>query len=897
MKNVLLLICLFAALLHGAPELRNQDGSKAELDRDIVRKSNAAGVSVISYPSVEVESGKEYEAVFKYRLNSAVHGALVAFQAVLLDGNNAELGCFNESLQRLQLKFLTGVEQTASVVINAGSRGKYVRLQAVIAGNPVELQLAEPEIKPYLKPELYKGIYSPPDQEAPREETLQKLRELTPLEAWVERRGGRPVLMVNGEVTPYAAYRGEADFSKFAAAGINMVNTFNRGSILYRGVPWDKETHLGGGKFDFSRLEANLLRIYAENPNARVVVTVDCNADNDWLAKNPDSIFRDEAGRRGIARHTGFQGFGDQVDKQQQTYWAQSYSSEEYQQYILAGLRSLADFLKNSPAGNIVIGFTLAGGHDGQFVQWQYSDVQGHMDYSPSHRRALRKWLRERYATDASLQKAWGSPTVTLDTAANPTVEQYRSKRLFNGQDGLNRQVADCREFISVSTARMLNRFGETLKTAFGRRCVIQSWYSSGIWCQTGRLSIDELLKDGNVNIISMVSNYAPPRLTGYPGASANFCIAALNLRNALYVQELDHRTWRSQKLGFWNYTAEPGSPEEFRNQVLRDAGSVFACGGYGFYYYDMFGSWYNDPEALNVIEETGVMARKTTSGELKAPNTQVAFFLDEKSRFFSETASGSLSHKTWQVSGLTPDIYYLQDIADPNLPDYRLYVVYSPLTITAAQLEALREKAQRPGKVLLIVGEAGFSSRDFSGSVEVMARLGMKVREYLSPLYDLTETGGDDPLLQNVSGRLGGRGPEIRGTRLICPEMAVWNSIDDPDAKILGRWQQKKLPALGVKRHPQKGTLIFSAQNGGISPELLYNAAVEAGITPPARPGNAVYAGHGVIAVHRLTDEIEVRFDRPMKFFELSGQPLETGKSLAVPCRPGESAIRFYSE
>ncbi len=898
MKNILLLLCLALATSHAAPQLRNENGSRAELQGNTVRKTNAGGLSMLEFPPVAVEPGKkEYEAVFKYRIDGLTHGAHIAFQAVLLDENRKEIKYFNESLERLQLKFLTGVEQSASVVIDTGDHGRFVRLQATIAGNPIEVYIADPELKPYAKPEIFKGIYSPFDPEAPREETLQKLSTLKPLESWVERRNGKPVLMVNGEVTPYAAYRGDADYSKFAAAGCNIVNTFNRGSLLYRGVPWDKETYIGDGKFDFSRLEANLLRIYQANPDARVIVTVSCDADNDWMEKNPDSIFRNEEGKRGIARHTAFHGFGESVDKDKQLYWAQSYASEEYQQYILQGIKAMTEFLRKSPAGNMVIGFSLAGGHDGQFVQWQYSDEQGHMDYSPAHRRALQKWLKERYQTDAALQKAWGNPEVTFDTAAVPSVKQYRSKRLFSGQDGLDRQVTDCREFVSISTARMLNRFGEALKTGFGRRCVIQSWYSSAVWRQVGRLSIDELLKDGNVNILAQVSNYAPPRMLGYPGASANFCIGGVNLRNAIYVQELDHRTWRSQKLGFWNYTAEPATPEEFRNQILRDAGSVFASGGYGFYYYDMFGSWYNDPEALEVIRETANLARRTALGELKAPRTKVAFFLDEKARFFSESGSGSLSYKTWQISGLTPDIYYLDDIANPALPDYQMYVVLSPLTITAGQVKALQSKAQRPGKVLFMVGETGVSSRDFSGGAPVLEQLGMKIKDHPKPLFDLVEAKGEDALLKDVAGRLGGRGLIIRNQRLVFPDMAVWNSIDDPEAKVLGYWQHQKLPGLAVKRSPERGTLIYSAQNGGISPELLYNAAIEAGITPPSRPGNAVYTGNGVIAVHRLTGEIEVNFAAPMKFFTPDNQPAGSGKTLKIPCAPAESAIRLYTE
>ena len=50
-------------------------------------------------------------------------------------------------------------------------------------------------------------------------------------------------------------------------------------------------------------------------------------------------------------------------------------------------------FLRNSPAGNIVIGFQFCGGHDGQFVQWEYGPFNGHFEYSEATHIALRKYF------------------------------------------------------------------------------------------------------------------------------------------------------------------------------------------------------------------------------------------------------------------------------------------------------------------------------------------------------------------------------------------------------------------------------------------------------------------------------------------------------------------------
>ena len=88
----------------------------------------------------------------------------------------------------------------------------------------------------------------------------------------------------------------------------------------------------------------------------------------------------------------------------------------------------------------------------------------------------------------------------------------------------------------------MLRKFGNVLKESFGRRCVIQTWYSSPVWRQTSRLAAEELAK-GGIDIVAQVTDYAPPRLARAPGGSANYTIADSNLHNLLYVQEMDHLT------------------------------------------------------------------------------------------------------------------------------------------------------------------------------------------------------------------------------------------------------------------------------------------------------------------------------------------------------------------
>ena len=223
---------------------------------------------------------------------------------------------------------------------------------------------------------------------------------------------------------------------------------------------------------------------------------------------NHCGIFTNEKGVRGRSVFGAFGGFDSSPldPKNKRLGWAYSYTSAEWRRYVEDALVKLCAYLKSTPAANVVIGFRLCGGMDGQFVQWQYGPENGHFDYSEANRRALCEWLRELYGTDAALQAAWGDPSVTLDTARNPTVAEFKSRPVFDDRPGFGRRLADCRRFVAVGPALTLNGFARTLKRALGRPCLVGSWYTSTLWSQPGRLAIDELIKDGGVDVICTVS-------------------------------------------------------------------------------------------------------------------------------------------------------------------------------------------------------------------------------------------------------------------------------------------------------------------------------------------------------------------------------------------------------
>ena len=582
------------------------------------------------------------------------------------------------------------------------------------------------------KTPLFRGLraeYDPPP--ADRAKALAEMASIAPATAEVRTENGVTALYVDGRKTPFNAYKGAADYKLMGEAGGDIVLYFNCGARLYASVDWDKAAwDPKKGAFDFTRIEDNLLRIHEANPKARVILAVEISPDRAFQEAHPDEIFVNDKGERGLVHLHAFRGYGKKpLSDKPIDFYAYSYTGDAWREYVDKGLCALVDWLKKTPAGNIVIGFALCGGMDGQFVQWEYKPVHGHFDYSEANRRALCRYLKELYGTDAALQAAWGDSTVTLETARNPSPEEFKSRLFFDDKPGFGRRLADCRRFISVGTARALNGFAKTMKRTWGRTAVVETWWTTAIWAQPSRLALDELIKDDAINIVATVSYYGANRAVGGLGASANNTIASLNKRNVLYIQELDHRTRRTQHVSADAPKAHaiPSTAEEFDIQLTRDSSSVIAAGGQGFYMFDMFGSWYHEPEAMATIRRAFARNSHAAKYAGRYEKPSVAIVMDEKTRLLSESASYIAPNAVWRTSGVMPALRLLSD-ADADFPAYRLCILWNVVSITKAQAATLRRLAEEKGMMLVVAGKTGICSREFASQDEALAALGPKV-------------------------------------------------------------------------------------------------------------------------------------------------------------------------
>jgi hypothetical protein len=310
-----------------------------------------------------------------------------------------------------------------------------------------------------------------------------------------------------------------------------------------------------------------------------------------------------------------------------------------------------------------------------------------------------------------------------------------------------------------------------------------------------------------------------------------------------------------------------------WRAQVIRDVG-IAAANGAGIWFYEMGKAWYNAPELWRTVEEAKRLLDWAFREDAPSPVADVAVFFDEEAGWRAGAdAYGLLFSATGQqrralgMSGVRYDLYLLDDIANPTLPDYKAYIILSAFTITDAQVEAIKEKCRRPGRTLVVSGTPGIASREVDELPRLAEQLtGIRCRllPVGTPVASCPVEGSGDPVAEGLD------------TAFNCGGVATpcVLSPQDDEATVFGSYVFADLPSHAIKRSDAGTTLLLAPpfpQNstlsqggverqagdrtrlfGGLTPRLVSNIARIAGVRTLGTPGQVTAVGCGVAMCHR---------------------------------------------
>lgn len=531
---------------------------------------------------------------------------------------------------------------------------------------------------------------------------------LAPLTSEVRLVEGKPALFVNGvqkSLILAAPYRpGPRDFNTFRAGGIEIFN-------FYVNFPWT-----GPKEWDFSGVDKKLDEYKSLDPKAlflpRILLT-----PGDWFGR----MYPDEITRRDDGTPAGM--FGPTTHP--------SFASEKYRELSHALMIAFISHLEEK-YGDRIVGYQVGNGFGGEWLPFNsFWEIRGDAprptkfgveDYSPASIKAFRAWLRRAYNNDVrALQKAWGDPKATFETAeASGETARYSTTKGIFFDPAVSRQVPDFLLYFNDSVGDMLLENARWIKETTNRRKIVGSFYGA-IWLnfpnlssnKAGQLALTRVLASGDIDFICSPYTY-DNKYVGGPHNAQSLPEAA-NLHGKLYFSETDTETHITKRQWRWGDSLRnPETWEETRGLLIRDFGYVFTK-GVGLWWTDLFGGTFEDDKITGLLAQLKSIDEAHFSAD-KRSTAEVAVIVDEASYAYCGDGepvfnAWMTAQKQWELGfmGMPWEPHLLSDMANPRLKDFKLYIFLNIVKVSPEQRAAVHARLRRNGATALWVYATGY--------------------------------------------------------------------------------------------------------------------------------------------------------------------------------------------
>lgn len=495
-------------------------------------------------------------------------------------------------------------------------------------------------------------------------------------------------------------------------------------------------------------------------PDAYLFLRVGMHPSAEWVAENPDETMTYSDGlKKPASLYT---------ESLQQQYPAMySLSSQKWREEASKHLLELYDKVEALPFADRIVGYFFAAGGTSEWYyltpteytpKTRYLDTGGfeqtadtdydnvYADLSPAFRREFSLYLRTKYKTDEALRRAWKDDTVTLE---NPRIPDCEKRYYVNGIDydidhppkmlstsdkpegpsnGTNighfidlekhRDVFDFYQALHQGTANSVIHFGKVIKERSGGNKLTGAFYGSAGSVKffsfgqvTGTRSI---LDSGAIDFLASPSVYENRQPGGFAGQRQVFDSYAI--RNRIFIVEDDART-HHENAYYRNYF-ELYTIEDTYGVLKRDFGRNLCQNTQGWWFDQLIGGGrYKDPDIYKLFARQQEIAAASLEQD-RRKNSQIAFIYDEESfHVISEESSHQMVEllRNYEIDkiGAPADRYYHNDMADPAMPDYKLYIFANTLYLNDAERETIRKKLRKNRATALFLYGSGVINPD----------------------------------------------------------------------------------------------------------------------------------------------------------------------------------------
>ncbi len=677
--------------------------------------------------------------------------------------------------------------------------------------------------------------------------------------------GGDPAIFIDGQPLAGYAYSGN-----LGQGGAYQREMGEAGIHLY--ADWVGPTHNGdlghvaADRYDYAEFDRYFAAVLDVDPKACFIPHIGVTGGLWWQEAHPDELCQFADGSKGPT----------------------SFASELWRREIGQDLRRLIAYLRRAPYADRILGYMFYNGYTAEWQMWG-TWQESRDDYSRPALRAFREFLTRRYGADAQLRTAWRDPQVTLATAEMPVWEKRRPAGPQVLRDPqAERQAIDFYEFIANMDADALLHIARIVREATEGQALVGTYYAyltaHGINQQdSGHLAARRVFDSPDIDFLMSPPNYWYRK----PGEAATFMSAtdSFRLRGKLWLDESDHRTHLTdpgagygraenmdETLGvFWR---------EFAETLTKRAAVSWL---------DMGGGWFSDPQIVSAMGQARRIAQEAM--QTRAPfAAQIGLFVDPQSFYWMRptTANSALDLNqvvTMPQSGAPWDFCLLDDIADPRLPDYKLYVFLNAFYVDPTRREAIQAKLARNGATALFLYAPGSLGPDGLSLDGMQALTGIRIaRDDREGRPQIVLEPGD-PLAEGLAPQ-----QALGDNQLIVAPVFY---ADDPETRIAGRLVESQRPGLVVKE-AAGWTSIYSAAMP-LPPGLVRNIARSAGVHVWMETDDALYTDGQYAGIHAATEGVKTlrlpgRFDVTDV---LTGQRLATSAGeVSIPMQRAQTVL-----
>lgn len=478
----------------------------------------------------------------------------------------------------------------------------------------------------------------------------------------------------------------------------------------------------GNNEYDFSVVDSYIYALLADHPDTYIVLSPDLDVPNWWMEQNPDELVLTSEGD-----HPGV-----------------SFASDRFIEDATKTNIAVLEHMMQQPYWSRVVGAALCGARTSEWL-W-YGGGQFSIDHSVAGQNSFKKWVAEKYGTDAELRKAWGNKNITLDTVKVPTFEERAGDKYATLLSPETQQdVLDYVDYLGDIVATRLMDFTAAVTETVNDSIFIGSYYGYLIqrayyYDSTSVIhtAMDRVMKDDNIDFIAAPVMYGER----YDGEALGFMhmVNGVLANGKALIMEDDLRvcSWENLTSNFFTRN-EVGPTYTMSNSISQMERSFSAeiTNNVGNWFFDLGGSWFNREEFSDVIE---IMHNEATLNLYteKDCKDEICFIIDED--MYENMAYdfyGNFDVFYWLIleqryemgrMGLPYDSYSMSDLKNGIVPDYKVYLMFSPVEMDEAERKAVDKYLKNGNKTVVWQYMAGVSDRNTLSAENMSEVIGIDV-------------------------------------------------------------------------------------------------------------------------------------------------------------------------